>query len=139
MQRWGRFFPGKVLERGLSTETIQEWSANFGAILALIKEKSPLAVAHVYKTTVPPLMKDCHAADGTFEAAFMGKRAHVLALNAVSRHLAGAQDWHTVDMEALVAPFSEVEYLRDLHHPAKPISMTALNVILNLVYSRLGL
>ena len=36
-------------------------------------------------------MKDCHAADGTFEAAFMGKRAHVLALNAVSRHLAGAQ------------------------------------------------
>ncbi len=37
MQRWGRFFPGKVLERGLSTETIQEWSADFGAILALIK------------------------------------------------------------------------------------------------------
>ena len=37
MQRWGRFFPGKVLERGLSTETIQEWSADFGAVLALIK------------------------------------------------------------------------------------------------------
>ena len=55
------------------------------------QERSPSAVAHVYKTTVPPLMKDCHAADGTFEAAFMGKRAHVVALNAVSRHLAGVQ------------------------------------------------
>ncbi len=49
------------------------------------------------------------------------------------------QGWQAVDMEALVAPFSEREYLRDLHHPAKPISMTALNVILNLAYSRLGL
>ena len=57
----------------------------------LAQEKSISAVAHVYKTTVPPLMKDCHAVDGTFEAAFMGKRAHVLALNAVSRHLAGVQ------------------------------------------------
>ena len=38
-----------------------------------------------------------------------------------------------------MAPFSERESLRDLHHPAKPISMTALNVILNLAYSRLGL
>ena len=57
----------------------------------MAQEKSPSAVAHVYKTTVPPLMKDCHAVDGTFEAAFMGKRAHVLALNAVSRHLAGVQ------------------------------------------------
>ena len=37
MQRWGRFFPGKVLERGLSTETIQEWSADLIAVLALIK------------------------------------------------------------------------------------------------------
>ena len=37
MQRWGRFFPGKVLERGLSTETVQEWSADFEAVLALIK------------------------------------------------------------------------------------------------------
>ena len=39
-------------------------------------------------------MKDCHAADGTFEAAFMGKRAHVLALNAgipASRWSPGAQ------------------------------------------------
>ena len=49
------------------------------------------------------------------------------------------QGWQSVDMEALVAPFSESEYLRDLHHPAKPISMTALNIILNLVYSRFNL
>ena len=37
MQRWGRFFTGKVLERGLSTETIGEWSAAFEAVLALIQ------------------------------------------------------------------------------------------------------
>ena len=37
MQRWGKFFPDKLTERGLSTETIQEWAANFEAVLALIK------------------------------------------------------------------------------------------------------
>lgn len=139
MQRWGKFFPDKLTERGLSSGTIQEWAANFEAVLALIKEKSPTAALHAYKTTIPPLLRDCKATDGGFEAASMGKRAHILALNAVSRHLAGVQGWQAVDMEALVAPFSEREYLRDLHHPAKPISMTALNVILNLAYSRLGL
>ena len=46
---------------------------------------------HAYKTTVPPLLKDCQSTDGSFEAAAMGKRAHVLALNAVSRHLAVVQ------------------------------------------------
>ncbi|CAL5219581.1 g1441 [Coccomyxa viridis] len=135
MQRWGRFFPDKLQERGLSAETIEEWAANLEAVL----ERSPAAAVHAYKTTVPPLLQDCQSAEGSFEAAAMGKRAHVLALNAVSRHLAAVQGWQAVDMEALVAPFSEREYLRDLHHPAKPISMTALNLILNLAYSRLGL
>lgn len=52
---------------------------------------SPSAAVHAYKTTIPPLMKDCRTADGTFEAASMGKRAHFLALNAVSLHLASVQ------------------------------------------------
>jgi hypothetical protein len=30
------------------------------------------------------------------------------------------------------------EALRDLHHPSKLVSLTALNIVLNIVYSRLG-
>ncbi len=56
-----------------------------------VQERSPAAAVHAYKTTVPPLLKDCQSAEGSFEAAAMGKRAHVLALNAVSRHLAAVQ------------------------------------------------
>ena len=56
-----------------------------------MQEGSPAAAVHAYKTTIPPLVKDCQSSDGTFEAAAMGKRAHVLALNAVSRHLAAVQ------------------------------------------------
>ena len=56
-----------------------------------VQEQSPAAAVHAYKTTIPPLLKDCRSSDGAFEAAAMGKRAHVLALNAVSRHLAGVQ------------------------------------------------
>ena len=59
--------------------------------MLFVQEKSPTAVVHAYKTTIPPLLRDCQARDGGFEAASMGKRAHVLALNAVSRHLAGVQ------------------------------------------------
>lgn len=32
--------------------------------------------------------------------------------------------------------FSEREYLRDMHHPARQISLTALNLLLNVVFSR---
>ena len=49
-----------------------------------VQERSPAAAVHAYKTTVPPLLKDCQSADGTFEAAAMGKRAHVLALMMLS-------------------------------------------------------
>jgi len=37
MQRWGKFFPEKLTERGLSTETIEEWAHNLEAVFALIK------------------------------------------------------------------------------------------------------
>ena len=30
------------------------------------------------------------------------------------------------------------EYLRDYHHPSKLVSMTALNIVLNIVYSQLA-
>lgn len=30
----------------------------------------------------------------------------------------------------------EREYLRDMHHPSKQISLTALNILLNVVFSR---
>jgi hypothetical protein len=41
MQRWGEFFPDKLTERGLSSDTIQEWAENFEAVLALIKVHQP--------------------------------------------------------------------------------------------------
>ena len=41
MQRWGRFFPDKLQERGLSAETIEEWAANLEAVLVSIKVLSP--------------------------------------------------------------------------------------------------
>ena len=41
MQRWGRFFPDKLEERGLSAETIEEWAANLEAVLASIKVSCP--------------------------------------------------------------------------------------------------
>ena len=37
MQRWGKFFPDKLNERRLSTETIEEWATDFKAVLALVK------------------------------------------------------------------------------------------------------
>lgn len=37
MQRWGKFFPEKLTERGLSTEMIEEWAHNLEAVFALIK------------------------------------------------------------------------------------------------------
>ncbi len=41
MQRWGRFFPDKLQERGLSAETIEEWAANLEAVLVSIKVFHP--------------------------------------------------------------------------------------------------
>ena len=37
MQRWGRFSPGKLAERGLRADTINEWAADLESVLALIK------------------------------------------------------------------------------------------------------
>ena len=58
---------------------------------AAMQERSPNATAHMYKTTITPRMTDCSASDGAFEMEVLGKRAHIQTLNAVSRHLAGAQ------------------------------------------------
>lgn len=63
----------------------------------------------------------------------MGRRPHVLSLNAVSRQAAASLGWQTISMEPLISYFSEHEYLRDLHHPAKKVSLAALNVLLNIV------
>ena len=41
MQRWGRYFPDKLQERGLSAETIEEWAANLEAVLVSIKVHNP--------------------------------------------------------------------------------------------------
>ena len=41
MQRWGRFFPEKLAERGLSAGTIEEWAADLEAVLAFIKVHFP--------------------------------------------------------------------------------------------------
>jgi hypothetical protein len=68
--------------------------------------------------------------EGTFEVAEMGRRSHMLALNAVSRQVAASQGWTTINMEHMF--FSEREYLRNLHHPAEKISLAALKIVLNI-------
>jgi hypothetical protein len=67
----------------------------------------------------------------------MGRRQHVLALNAVSRTAAMSLGWATIDMQPLIAYFAESEYLRDLHHPSKKVSLAALNVLINIAAARM--
>ncbi|CAL8468115.1 g7654 [Coccomyxa elongata] len=136
MQRWGHYEPEKVATKEISPDTLAEWSDHLRSVLRFIEEKSPTAVARVYKTTVPPLTKDCASADGRFQAAEMGRKGHVLALNAVARGVADSKGWATIDMSPIIGSFSEREYLRDMHHPAKQISLTALNLLLNIVFSK---
>ena len=72
-----------------------------------VQEASPTAAARIYKTTVPPLQRDCAGADGAFERRDLGKKPFVLQLNAVARSIAAEQGWATVNMEPLVAYFSD--------------------------------
>ena len=74
--------------------------------LAVMQERSPTAAVHIYKTTAPPLLRDCAAADGVFVRSDLTKKPFVLQLNAVSRQLAAEQGWTTLNMEPLAAYFS---------------------------------
>lgn len=67
----------------------------------------------------------------------MGRKQHVLALNAVAMGVAAEQGWAIIDMAPITAYLPQSEYLRDLHHPSRNVSLAALNVLLNLVFSRL--
>ena len=73
--------------------------------MVLAQDASPSAVAHIYKTTVPPLTSDCASPDGAFARKDLGKRSHVLQLNAMARHITAAQGWTVLNMEPLVAFF----------------------------------
>lgn len=57
MQRWGKFFPDKLTERGLSSGTIQEWAANFEAVLALIKVLHQRSFVEFYVITAPSVQR----------------------------------------------------------------------------------
>ncbi len=64
-------------------------------------------MAHIFKTTAPPLLRNCAEADGIFVRSDLTKKPLVLQLNAVSRQLAAEEGWTTLNMEPLVAYFSD--------------------------------